>query len=108
MRASATIRFVSNYGDTSVNNMILKVCTATAVVFALASFTGTSAQQKKATKAPAKAAACTTIKDEAACKARSDCSWTPATTKLKITIRRARCVAAAPPAAKKAPEKKKK
>jgi hypothetical protein len=107
MRVSVMLRIVTNYGDASVNTTILKVCTATAVVLALASFTGTSAQQKKATKAPAKPAACTTIKDEAACKARSDCSWTPATTKLKITIRRARCVAAAPPAAKKAPEKKK-
>ena len=82
-----------------MTNSILKAVAATAVVLALASFgAGTSAQEKKkATKAPAaKVAACSTVKDEAACKARSDCSWTPATTKLKITIRRARCVAATP------------
>jgi len=85
-----------------VTHMILKICTAAAVVLAAASFAaGTSAQEKKAAKAPAKAA-CTAIKAEAACKARSDCSWTPATTKLKITIRKAHCTATPAPADKKA------
>ena len=92
-----------------MSNMILKTCAASAVVLALAFGAGTSAQEKKkATKAPApKAAACSTVKDEAACKARSDCTWQAATTKLKITVRRARCVAAAPAKSTKTPSKTK-
>lgn len=92
-----------------MSNTILKAFTATAVVLALASFAGgTSAQEKKAmTKAAPKPPACSTIKTEAACTARADCTWIAATTKGKITLRRARCgVKAAPPPAKKEPATK--
>ena len=107
----AVIRIGTNREITAVKNPVLAIGTAAAFVLAVASFASdSSAQTKKAAKAPAKApAACSTIKAEAACKARSDCSWTPATKRLKITVRRARCVAAAPAPAPKAktPAKKK-
>jgi hypothetical protein len=68
---------------TTVHKTLLKTLGISAATAALAFFAyGASAQEKKA--APAKKpAACTTLKDDAACKARDDCSWTEPKGKAK-------------------------
>lgn len=62
-------------GDSAVRKTLLKTMGLSAAIAALAMFAyGASAQEKKA--APAKKpAACKTLKDQAACTAREDCTW---------------------------------
>ena len=68
---------------TAVHKTLLKTLGISAATAALAFFAyGAAAQEKKA--APAKKpAACTTLKDDVACKARDDCSWTEPKGKAK-------------------------
>ena len=68
---------------TAVHKTLLKTLGISAATAALAFFAyGAAAQEKK--MAPAKKpAACTTLKDDAACKARDDCSWTEPKGKAK-------------------------
>jgi hypothetical protein len=69
---------------TAVHNTLLKTLGISAATAALAFFAyGASAQEKKP-MAPKKPPACTTLKDEAACKARADdCAWTEPKGKAK-------------------------
>ena len=68
---------------TAVHKTLLKTLGISATAAALALFAyGAVAQEKKA--APAKKpAVCTTLKDDAACKAREDCTWTEPKGKAK-------------------------
>jgi hypothetical protein len=68
---------------TAVHTTLLKTLGISAATAALAFFAyGASAQDKKPMP-PKKPAACTTLKDETACKARDDCSWTEPKGKAK-------------------------
>jgi hypothetical protein len=68
---------------TAVHKTLLKTLGISAATAALAFFAyGASAQDKKP-MAPKKPPACTTIKDDAACKARDDCTWADPTGKAK-------------------------
>jgi hypothetical protein len=59
-----------------VRNTLLKTLGISATAAALALFAyGASAQEKKPAP-PKKPAACTSLKTEAACTARDDCTWT--------------------------------
>ena len=93
-----SIRAGTTMEMTAVHNTLLKTLGISAATAALALFAyGAVAQEKKA--APAKKpAACTTLKDEAACKAREDCTWAEPKGKAK----KGTCKAAP-----KAPAKKK-
>jgi hypothetical protein len=69
-----TIRLVTNCEEDAVNKALSKGLCVAAAATAIAAFGyGTSAQDKKpsAKKPPA----CNSLKDEAACQARSDCGW---------------------------------
>jgi hypothetical protein len=81
---------------TAVHKTLLKTLGISATAAALALFAyGATAQEKKA--APAKKpAACTTLKDEAACKAREDCTWAEPKGKAKKGSCKAKPKAKAP------------
>jgi hypothetical protein len=96
---------------TAVRNIVLKTLGISAATVALALF-GYAAQaqapKKEAPKAAAKKpAACTTLKDEAACKARDDCNWTAEVKDAKGKVKtKAACKAKPKTPAKKEPAKK--
>jgi hypothetical protein len=87
---------------TVVRNTLLKTFGISATAAALALFAyGASAQEKKA--APAKKmAACTTLKTDAACTARDDCTWTAEVKDAKGKVKtKASCKAKPKASAKK-------
>jgi hypothetical protein len=68
---------------TAVHTTLLKTLGISAATAALAFFAyGASAQDKKPTPPPKKPVACAKL-DEAACKAREDCTWTEPKGKAK-------------------------
>lgn len=108
---------VSTTEKTAVNKLIGKYLGVTAGTAALALFAfGASAQEKKVTPAPApktaakttKPPTCNSLKDEAACKARSDCNFVPESKDAKSSKvkRKAYCRSNPTPAKKVDPAKK--
>jgi len=82
--------------------------TAAAAVLALFAF-GAEAQQKAPDKAAPKAAAqpkCNSIKEEAGCTGRTDCSWVGESKDAKGKTRKAYCRSKPKQSAKKEPAKK--
>lgn len=81
---------------------MLQIFTA-ALVLSAAAYGGVSAAEKKKEAAPAPAAAaCKSIKAEAACEARTDCTWVAASKKGSKQKRDAHCRAKPKAKAKKA------
>ena len=68
---------------TLLKTLGISVATATLALFAY----GASAQDAKKKEPAKKMAACSTLKDEAACTARDDCTWTAAKGKAKAACK---------------------
>ena len=90
-----------------MHKTLLKTLGISAATVAVALFG--YAAQAQAPKAPAakKPPACTTLKDEAACKARDDCTWVSEVVDAKTKKVKTKAACKAKPPAKKAGPKKK-
>ena len=97
---------ISN-GDTAVHKTLIKTLGLSVATAALALFAYGASAQAPAKKEPAaaKPAACNSLKDEAACKARTDCEWVSASIDPKTKKEKKKAYCKSKPKPKEPPKK---